>query len=83
MNSSSDDIVMHAATDYQYDNEGVVSGNYVEIDGNGTYNDTVTFYIPFTYGTAFGTNIPVGSDGSGLRNRWCTPRRLASIVMAM
>jgi len=61
-NSSSADIFMNAATYYQYDNEGMVSGNYVEIDGNGTYNDTVTLYVPFTYGTAFATGIELDAQ---------------------
>jgi hypothetical protein len=57
LNSSSASLYMTAATTFQYDNEGIESGGYVEIYDNGTKSDTVTFYIPFTYGTAFGTEL--------------------------
>lgn len=45
------------AYDYQLDSDGITSGSEADFFGNGTYNDTVTFYIPFTYGTAFGTEL--------------------------
>ncbi len=64
-NSSSASLYMSTAgTDSQYDNEGISSGGYVEIDGNGTYSDTVTYYIPFTYGSALATELDL--DASSL-----------------
>jgi len=61
-NSSSAYLYMPAASTFQYDNEGIASGGYVEIDGNGTYNDTVTYYIPFTYGTALSTELDLNAN---------------------
>jgi len=64
-NSSSASLNMTTAgTNFQYDNEGIGSGGYVEIDGNGTYNDTLTYYIPFTYGSALPTELDL--DASSL-----------------
>jgi hypothetical protein len=41
------------ATNFQFDNGGIESGSSVAPGlGDGTYNDTATFYYPFTYGTA-------------------------------
>lgn len=57
LNSSSAYLYMPAAATSQYNNGGMNSGGYVEIDGNGTYNDTVIYYIPFTYGTALPTEL--------------------------
>lgn len=58
LNSSDASLYMTTAgTNFQYDSEGIDSGGYVEIDNNGTYNDTVTYYIPFTYGTALPTEL--------------------------
>ncbi|MFI4965148.1 MAG: PEPxxWA-CTERM sorting domain-containing protein [Caulobacterales bacterium] len=57
LNSSSAFLFLDAASSYQYDNQGVSSGGFVEIDNNGTRNDTVTFYVPFTYATAISTDL--------------------------
>jgi hypothetical protein len=51
-----------AGTMVQYDGGALASGGYVEIDGNGTYTDTVTFYIPITYGTALPTDVSLWAE---------------------
>jgi hypothetical protein len=50
------------ATSFNYDNTGIESGSNVEVGPDGTYNDTVTFYYPFTYGTAFATELYLDAD---------------------
>jgi hypothetical protein len=45
------------ATSYNFDNTGIQSIGNVVIGNDGTYNDTVTYYYPFTYGTAFATEL--------------------------
>lgn len=63
LNSSNASLNMTpAGTYFQLDSEGIMPGGYVEIDGNGTYNDTVTYYIPFTYGTALPTELDLNAS---------------------
>jgi hypothetical protein len=45
------------ATDYQLGSGAVNGGTEADFFGDGATNGTVTFYIPFTYGTAFGTEL--------------------------
>jgi hypothetical protein len=45
------------ASSYQVDGGPITSGTEADFFGNGTTNSTVTFYLPFTYGTAFASEL--------------------------
>lgn len=74
-NNSSITFYSNAATTSNYDNEGIQSGSYIQLPAtlpvNGTYKDTVTFYIPFTYGTALA--IDLNLDASAVVDGDLTP----------
>jgi len=63
-NTSELNFTNFAATTFQFDNEGIESGASAVAFGNGTHNDTVIFYIPFTYGTPFTNELDLSADPS-------------------
>jgi hypothetical protein len=56
------EFFMNPATSSQFDNEGIESGSDIQVGLDGTYHDTVIFYIPFTYGTPFATEVNLSAS---------------------
>jgi hypothetical protein len=59
---SSAALEMGGADTYRLDGGAISNGNYVEIDADGTHSDTITYYLPFVYGTAFGTELDLDAS---------------------
>ena len=61
------------AGSYKVNSGGITSGSEADFFGDGTTSSTVTFYIPFTYGVAFASELHLESAAGFASNADSTP----------